>query len=80
VFEDGAVSALTFLGDPATELVVPDLPRDLQVEFLATGQGFLGTAADYIRGVVAKCRQLGIEDAETEALLADVEARIAAEA
>lgn len=79
-FGDGTVSALTFLADPTTEMVDPDLPRHLQIEYLATGTGFLGTSADYIRGVVRKCHQLGIEDAETEALLADVEARIGAQA
>jgi cation transport protein ChaC len=74
----GTVNALILVADHASDIMEADLPRDRQVEYLATGCGLLGSSADYIRGIVSKCHQLGIEDPETEALLVDVEARIAA--
>ena len=76
--EDGTEIALIFVADHDAEIIHPDLPHELQVEYLATGCGILGTSADYLRNIVAKFHALGIEDAETEALLRDVEARIAA--
>ena len=76
--DHGTETALILVADHDAEIIQQDIPRDLQVEYLATGQGLIGTSADYIRNIVVKSRQLGIEDPETEALLRDVEARIAA--
>ena len=74
--DHGPETTLMFVADHSSDSIVPDLTHDLQVEYLATGTGFLGTSADYLRGIVEKFEQLGIEDPETEALLRDVEARI----
>ncbi len=68
------VEAVTFVADHSVPEIVPDLPRARQIEYLATGTGILGSSADYLRGIVEQFRELGIHDAETEALLADVEA------
>jgi cation transport protein ChaC len=69
---------LIFVADHGAEIIQPNLPRETQIEYLATGSGILGSSADYIRGVVQKLEALGIEDPDSEALLRDVEARIEA--
>jgi len=74
----GPVDAILFVADPEAEIIALDLPRADQVEFLATGKGFLGTSYAYIAGLADKLRHLKIEDAEMENLLRDVEARRAA--
>lgn len=70
---DSSIEVLAFLADHAAEQIEPDLPRDTQVRYLATGEGFLGTSAAYLRNVVSHFRSLGILDEEAETLLADVE-------
>ncbi|WP_261384963.1 gamma-glutamylcyclotransferase [Vannielia litorea] len=75
---DGTVPALTFLANHASEIMAPDLPRAAQVEHIATGAGFLGSSADYLRNLARQFAELRIDDPEITALLADVEARIAA--
>lgn len=68
------VEAMILVADHAAEDVEPDLPRGKQVEYLATGAGVLGSSTDYLRGIVEQFRLLNIDDPETEALLAAVEA------
>jgi cation transport protein ChaC len=75
---DETVEALTFLADHACPDVRADLPRETQVEYLATGAGFLGTSRDYLAGIVSHLDHLGIDDPHAAALLRDVDARIAA--
>ena len=74
--DQGAVTTLMFVADHESEAIEPDLSHDLQVEYLATGTGFLGSSVDYLRGIVEKFHQLGIDDPDTDALLRDVEALI----
>jgi cation transport protein ChaC len=69
--------ALTFLADHDDPLMRPDITRDEQVRYLATGEGFLGTSADYLRNVVAHLHEMAIPDANLDALLAETEAEIA---
>ncbi|MXQ06228.1 gamma-glutamylcyclotransferase [Alphaproteobacteria bacterium GH1-50] len=73
----GTETTLILVADHTAEVIQQDLTREKQVEYLATGEGLIGTSADYLRNIVQKSRQLGIDDPETEALLRDVEARIA---
>ena len=76
--DHGTEAALILVADHDAEIIKSDLTRELQVEYLATGCGIMGTSADYLRNIVSKFHALGIEDAETEALLRDVEERIKA--
>ncbi|MEO0487209.1 MAG: gamma-glutamylcyclotransferase [Pseudomonadota bacterium] len=69
----GPIQVMVFVADPDADGIELDLSWAAQVEYLATGEGILGTSYDYIRELVEKLRQLKIEDAEMEALLADVE-------
>jgi cation transport protein ChaC len=72
------LEAVAFVADHDAELIVPDITRDEQIRCLATGEGFLGTSLDYIRGVERKFRALGIHDAEVVALREAAEAYRAA--
>ena len=69
----GPIHVILFVADPDADGIELDLTRAEQVEYLATGAGFLGSSYDYIHGLVEKLRQLRIKDAEMEALLADVD-------
>ena len=73
------VEALTFIADHEAELIDASLTRDEQVEYLATGAGFLGTSVDYLRSIVNHFERLGIQDAHAEQMLVDVERRLMGE-
>ena len=70
----GEVEALAFVADHAVEVIEPDIPRETQVRYMATGAGIVGSSRDYLCNIVQKLDELGIEDPETRALFADVEA------
>ncbi|MFY0635686.1 MAG: gamma-glutamylcyclotransferase [Vannielia sp.] len=74
----GTVPALTFLADHSSATMVPTLSRETQIEYIATGTGILGTSADYLRTIARQFAELRIADPDITALLARVEARIAA--
>ena len=65
----GPVRALTFLADPASPDVRPDLTRAEQVALIATGAGVLGSSRDYLAGIVAQFEALRISDPDCVALL-----------
>ena len=66
--------ALTFIADHSSAMMRADITRAEQVRFAATGEGFLGTSYDYLASTVAHLAELGIEDADASALLAEVRA------
>jgi glutathione-specific gamma-glutamylcyclotransferase len=72
-----SVSALTFVADYDAELIDPDLTRDQQIHFFATGRGFFGPSIDYLRNIAKKFAALGIQDEEVAGLLRETEAYIA---
>lgn len=74
------VSALTFLADHGSGVIVGDLPHDTRVEWLATGEGILGTSRDYLANVVVHLHDMGIPDPALDTLLAEVDARRAGRA
>ena len=59
--DHGTETSLILVADHSAEAIKSGLSRDTQVEYLATGEGFLGTSADYLRGIVQKLHQLGIQ-------------------
>jgi len=71
---DRPVTALAFVADYDAELIEPDLTREEQVRFLATGTGFLGSSLDYLRNIDKKFAALGIRDEEVASLLREAEA------
>ena len=73
---DGAEArALSFLADHDDPLMQPDIPRETQVRYAATGAGFPGTSYDYLASTVAHLAEVGIEDPDASDLLAAVIAR-----
>lgn len=61
--------ALTFVADHEAESIHTDMTRDQQVEYIATGAGFLGSSFDYLINIAQHFETLGIEDAEITALV-----------
>ena len=78
VVADESVSALAFVADYDAQLIAPDLTRDEQIHFFATGKGFFGPSIDYLRNIAKKFAALGIDDEEVASLLRETEAYIAA--
>lgn len=75
---DMTVTAVTFVADRGAEIIQPDLPRAEQVEYLARGEGFLGSSLDYIENLARHFELLKIDDAEVTSLLAEARAHKAA--
>jgi len=73
----GDVEALVFIADHDTKDIRPDIPREELIRIMATGEGVLGTAIDYLRNVVEKLEQLDITDPDTSDLLERAEAYLA---
>ncbi len=71
---DRRIEALTFVADHDAEMIVADLTREQQIEYVATGMGFAGTSMDYLRNIQEKFTALGIHDEEVNVLLRDAEA------
>lgn len=69
----GPVEAMACVADPTVDIIDRDIDRATQVRYLATATGFMGSSADYLRGVAEKLRDLGIDDPDVEALLSEVE-------
>ena len=72
-FEGQEVKALTFVADHDAEIIASDLTLDEQIEFIATGSGFLGTSKEYLENIVSQFNALDIVDERCEHLLGLVE-------
>ncbi len=66
--------ALTFVADHQAEAIHSNLTRAQQVEYIATGAGFLGSSLDYLTNIAQHFEALGINDPEISALLAETRA------
>ena len=72
----GEIEVLAFVADHEAEDVLHDIPHSQQVDWIAQASGILGTNVDYLRNIVEKLAELGIDDREMQLLLSDVEERI----
>jgi glutathione-specific gamma-glutamylcyclotransferase len=72
--EFGEVEALAVIADRASDYIRPDLTREEQIRYIATGKGFLGTSLQYIENIAGHFAALEIEDPEVEELLAGARA------
>ncbi len=70
----GSIEALTVVANHDSQWILPDLPRQEQIKYLATGKGYGGTSREYIENIAAHFASLKLEDAELKALLAQVRA------
>ena|ERR1035437_9492650 len=57
-------------------LIDASLTRAQQIEFFATGTGFMGSSLEYLRNIAGQFAVLGIQDEEVSALLRETEAYI----
>ena len=76
-FSDRRVNALTFVADHEADLIDATLTRAQQIEFCATGKGFMGSSLDYLKNISGQFAALGIHDDEVSTLLRETEAHIA---
>ena len=73
---DRRIPALTFVADHDATLIDAGLTRAQQVEYCATGTGFMGSSADYLRNIAGQFAALGIRDEEVSELLRETEVAI----
>ena len=72
--DHGLVPALAFVADRRAASIDCDLPREVQIRYIATGRGFRGSSRAYLESLAAQFDALGIRDAELASLLAAVRA------
>ena len=73
---DSHMTALTFVADHEAKLIDASLTRTQQIEYCATGTGFMGSSLDYLRNISSQFAALGIQDDEVSELLRETEAHI----
>jgi len=73
---DSRMTALTFVADHEADLIDASLTRAQQIEYCATGTGFMGSSLDYLRNISSHFAALGIQDDEVSELLRETEAYI----
>ncbi len=66
----GEVQALTVVANHGADNICPDMTREEQIRYIATGKGFLGTSLEYIENISIHFEAMGIEDNEVSELLA----------
>lgn len=71
---DSRMTVLTFVADHEADLIDASLTRAQQIEYCATGTGFLGSSLDYLRNIASQFAALGIQDDEVTELLRETEA------
>jgi cation transport protein ChaC len=74
VTQQGVVPAITFSANRTHERYAPGLSTEQVAHYLATGEGPLGLACDYLYDTATKLRELGICDRSLDALEARVRA------
>ncbi|WP_157973540.1 gamma-glutamylcyclotransferase [Tropicimonas sp. IMCC34043] len=65
----GTVQALAFVADRSAASIVPDLPREDQIRYIATGKGIIGTSLAYIETLARQFDAIGIADPDLASLL-----------
>lgn len=73
---DDRIKALTFVADHDAKLIDASLTRAQQIEYFATGTGFMGTSLEYLQNIAKQFAALGIHDEDVTALLHETETYI----
>jgi cation transport protein ChaC len=73
---DSRVIALTFVADHEADLIDASLTRAQQIEYCASGIGFMGSSLDYLKNIHRQFLALGVRDDEVSELLRETEAYI----
>ena len=74
VAADCRVTALTFVADHEADLIDAGITRAQQIEYCASGTGFMGSSLDYLKNINRQFTALGIQDDEVSELLRETEA------
>jgi cation transport protein ChaC len=73
---DGRMTALTFVADHEADLIDASLTRAQQIEYCASGIGFMGSSLDYLKNIHRQFVALDIQDDEVSELLRETETYI----
>ena len=76
--EGARISALTFVANHDWPDILGAIDRDVQVRWIATGEGILGSSRDYLDQTLSQLERLGLRDDACSALKAEVDAYVAA--
>lgn len=74
--DDQPIEALTFVANSEAEAICTEMTRAEQIEFIATGTGFLGTSLEYLENIIKQFSVLGIVDQDCSSLLDEVERHV----
>lgn len=69
----GTVRAICFVADSRSSFIDTDLSHETQVQYIATGEGMLGTSYEYLENTLIQFDAMKIEDPSLRALLKDVQ-------
>ncbi|GAA6155521.1 MAG: gamma-glutamylcyclotransferase [Alphaproteobacteria bacterium] len=72
-------NVLTYVAEPGHEQYAGRLDAPTQAQLIAYGEGKSGRNPEYLASMVEHLREMGIRDSGLEALLLDVEAKLAAD-
>ncbi|PSL19085.1 cation transport protein ChaC [Shimia abyssi] len=72
--DQGPVEALAFMANHAATLIDTDLTYEQQVQYCATGKGWLGTSLDYVANLAEHFETMRIVDKGVTGLLRDARA------
>ena len=61
--------ALTFVADHNSEMMHPEIERNKQIIYAATGIGILGSSLEYLQNTLKNLNELGITDSDASRLL-----------
>jgi len=76
---DRSIEAVTFLADHNASVIFPDLSREEQIDYAATGTGLFGSSYEYVENLAAGFAAVGVEDADVNDLLTEIRNRRAAQ-
>jgi cation transport protein ChaC len=76
ILANSRVTALIFVADHEADLIDASLSRAKQIEYCATGTGFMGSSLDYLKNIHRQFVTLGIQDEEVAELLRETEAHL----
>lgn len=69
----GPVKAICFVADPTSDQIDTDLSYAQQVQYIATGEGMLGTSYEYLENTLIQFDAMKVDDPALRALFRDVQ-------
>lgn len=63
--------ALTFVADHNSEMMHPEIERNKQIVYAATGIGILGSSLEYLQNTLKNLSEIGITDSDASRLLSN---------